>query len=134
MGERTLVFIKPDGIQRSLVGTVISRFEARTLRLVAAQMMNLSDDLIDRHYAEHVSKPFYPSLKDYMKSGPVLVMVWEGENVVSVVRKMVGATNPATAEPGTIRGDFALTTSSNIVHASDSPESAMREIANFFPQ
>jgi nucleoside-diphosphate kinase len=132
MGERTLIFIKPDGLSRGLVGAIIARFENRTLQLVAAQMMTLSEAMIDRHYAEHVQKPFYPSLKEYLLSGPVLGMVWEGENVISVVRKMVGATNPVNAEPGTIRGDFALTTSYNIIHASDSADSAKREIANFF--
>ena len=130
--EKTLVFIKPDGVQRGFVGNVLSRFETRGLKIEALKMMTISSELADQHYREHVDKPFYPDLKKYVTSSPVVAMILEGPNVVSVVRKMVGATNAGEADPGTIRGDFALTTSENIVHASDSVESANREIDLFF--
>ena len=130
--DQTLVFIKPDGVERGLVGEVIQRFERRQIKLKKCELMTLTSDLADRHYQEHLDKPFYPSLKEYVTSGPVLVMVLEAENVVPIVRKMVGVTNSAEAEPGTIRGDFALNTANNIIHASDSSESAAREISNFF--
>jgi len=130
--DRTLVFIKPDGVQRGLVGTVLQRFEQRGIRLVEMKHLSLTEDLIEKHYVEHLEKPFFPDLKRYMLSGPIVVMILEAEGVVSIVRKMVGATNSAEAEPGTIRGDYALNTSNNIIHASDSAESAEREISNFF--
>lgn len=130
--EQTLVFIKPDGVSRGLVGKVIARFEDRGIQIKKLVMMTLTDAQIDTHYQEHVSKSFYPDLKTYIKSGPVVVMVLEAPGVVGILRKMTGATNSALAEPGTIRGDFALTTSHNIIHASDSVENAQREINNFF--
>ena len=132
MMEQSLVFVKPDGVSRGLVGEVIRRFEARGLRLLQLTMMTLTDGLADAHYAEHLGKAFYPDLKMYVMSGPIVVMVLEGVNAVGAIRKMLGATNSSQAEAGTIRGDFALTTSHNIVHASDSVESAAREIRNFF--
>lgn len=130
--EKSLVFVKPDGVQRGLVGEIIRRFEARGLSIVNLVKMNLTSELVDAHYVEHVSKSFYPDLKTYIMSGPVVVMVLEGENAIAAIRKTVGATNSSQAEAGTIRGDFALTTAHNLVHASDSVESAAREIANFF--
>lgn len=132
MVEQSLVFIKPDGVKRGLVGRILSRFEDRGLVLKHLKLMTIPGELSDRHYAEHVHKGFYPELKEYVTSGPVVVMVLEGENAVSAIRKTVGATNAAEAEPGSVRGDFALTTAYNIIHASDSVESAKREIANFF--
>ena len=132
MLEQSLVFVKPDGVERGLVGEVIRRFEARGLKILKLQMLSLTSELADAHYAEHVSKGFYPELKAYVMSGPIVVMVLEGPNAVSAIRKMLGATNSSQAEAGTIRGDFALTTAHNIVHASDSLESAAREIKNFF--
>lgn len=131
--ERTLVFVKPDGVERGVVGEILTRFEARGIKLKALKMLSLSAALADAHYAEHVEKGFYPDLKDYVMSGPIVVMVLEAENVVAVVRKMVGVTNAAEADPGTIRGDLALSMSHNIIHASDSVESAARETKNFFP-
>ena len=132
MVEKTLVFIKPDGVQRKLVGRLISRFEDKGFEIKQLKLETLSSELVEKHYVEHVEKPFFPNLKTYIMSGPIVIMVLEGESVIQHVRKMVGATNPLEAEQGTIRGDFALTTSYNIVHASDSPESAEREISNFF--
>ncbi|RAP31272.1 nucleoside-diphosphate kinase [Candidatus Marinamargulisbacteria bacterium SCGC AG-343-D04] len=130
--EQSLVFIKPDGVERGLVGEVLSRFEKRMIQVKRAELRQLTPEEVDSHYEEHVSKPFYPSLKEYILSGPVFLMVLEAENVISIIRTMVGVTNSAEAAPGTIRGDFALTMQNNIVHASDSPESAQREISNFF--
>lgn len=130
--ENTLVFIKPDGVERGLVGEVLQRFEKRQIKIKALKLLSLTEALIEAHYVEHITKPFFPSLKEYMLSGPIVVMILEAENVVSIVRKMVGVTNSAEAAPGTIRGDFALNTANNIIHASDSVESAQREIKNFF--
>ena len=130
--ERSLVFIKPDGVNRGLIGTILNRFEQRQIKIKRCELKQLQAEHVDAHYIEHVNKPFYPNLKEYILSGPVLLLVLEAENVISIVRKMVGATNAAEADPGTIRGDYALNTSENIVHASDSPESAEREIKNFF--
>ena len=134
MKERTLVILKPDAVQRCLVGDIISRFERRGLKIVAMKMMLINQDLAKKHYAEHVNKPFYPKLESYITSGPVVVMVLEGKKAVSVVRKMMGETNPLDANPGTIRGDYALEIGRNIVHGSDSLESTEREIALFFSQ
>ena len=131
--ERSLVFIKPDGVRRQLVGQVIQRFEAKGLNLLALEMLNMSNELSDKHYAEHVERDFYPRLREFITSGPIVVMVIEGDRAISVIRKMVGATDSAEAEPGTIRGDYSLDKGENIIHASDSAESASREIANFFP-
>ena len=130
--EQTLVFIKPDGVERGLVGEVLSRFEKRLIKILKLELKTLTEDQVDTHYAEHINKPFYPDLKSYILSGPIALMVLESENVISIIRKMVGVTNSAEAAPGTIRGDYALTTSHNIIHASDSTDSAKREIGNFF--
>ena len=130
--EQSLIFIKPDGVERGLIGEVLKRFEQRQIKVKQLELKKLSPEQVDAHYIEHINKGFYPNLKEYILSGPVVLMVLEAENVISIVRKMVGATNSAEAEPGTIRGDFALNTSNNIIHASDSPESAQREISNFF--
>ena len=130
--ERTLILVKPDGVQRSLIGEIITRFERRGLRLVAMKLMQMSEALAARHYAEHEGKGFYPSLIEYITSGPVVAMVWEGPNVIAVARTMMGATRPHEAAPGTIRGDYAQETGRNIVHGSDGEESAAREIGLFF--
>jgi nucleoside-diphosphate kinase len=130
--EQTFIFIKPDGVSRRLVGQVLARFEARGLVISELKKMQVSSALPDKHYAEHVDKPFYPGLKQYVTSGPVVAAIIEGENAVSVVRAMCGATDPCQAVPGTIRGDFALSLDANIIHSSDSVESAKREIQNFF--
>lgn len=124
--------IKPDGVQRGLVGDIVSRFERRGLKIAALKMLVVSDKLAKEHYAEHAAKPFFPSLVGFIESGPVVAMVIEGKNAVPIVRSMVGATNPANSTPGTIRGDFALETGRNVIHASDSPESAKREISLYF--
>ena len=131
MIEKSLVFIKPDGVKRQLIGQIIARFEQKGLTIESLEMMTLTDQQIDAHYEEHVSKPFYPNLKAYIKSGPVVVMICSGENAISAIRQMVGATDCAAAEAGSIRGQFGLTKSENLIHASDSPESAAREIKNF---
>ncbi len=130
--ERTFVMIKPDGVQRRLIGEIISRLEKKGLKIVAMKMLNISKDLAERHYAEHKEKPFFQSLVDYITSGPVVAMVVEGKNAVKVVRTLVGATNPQEALPGTIRGDFGMDIGRNVIHASDSLESAEREISLFF--
>ena len=109
--EKSLVFIKPDGVERGLIGTVLQRFEQRGIKVSKLQLKTLTPEQVDAHYVEHVEKPFYPNLKEYILSGPIALMVLEAENVISIVRKMVGATNSAEAAPGTIRGDFALTLS-----------------------
>lgn len=130
--ERTLVLLKPDSIQRGLAGEVISRLERRGLKFVAMKLMKVSEDLAHRHYGEHVGKPFFDGLVKFITSSPIVAMVVEGENAVEVVRNAIGATNPTQAGPGTIRGDLALTIGMNLVHGSDSPESARREIDIFF--
>ncbi|MCQ5375637.1 MAG: nucleoside-diphosphate kinase [Methanomassiliicoccales archaeon] len=132
MIERTFVMLKPDAIQRGLIGAIISRLEARGFKPVAMKLMRIPRELAERHYAEHKGKSFFPGLIDYITSGPVLCMVWEGENIITVLRTMMGKTNPQDAAPGTIRGDFAQQTGRNLIHGSDSPESAKREIALFF--
>ena len=132
MIERTFVMVKPDGVMRGLVGEIISRFEGRGFKVSAMKMMRIPRELAERHYEEHVDKPFFESLVSYITSGPVVCMVLEGENAVSTVRTMMGKTNPQDAMPGTIRADMAQVTGRNIVHGSDSPESARREIALFF--
>ncbi len=130
--ERTYVMVKPDGVQRGLVGEVIRRIEGRGLKIVAMRMNTISSDVAKKHYAEHAQKPFFNSLIGFITSGPSVSMVVEGKNSVSVMRAINGATNPVNAATGTIRGDFALDTGRNIVHASDSVESAKREIAIHF--
>ena len=130
--ERTLVLLKPDSIQRGLAGEVISRLERRGLKFVAMKMMKVSEELAHRHYGEHVGKPFFDGLVKFITSSPIVAMVVEGENAVEAVRNTMGATNPTQAGPGTIRGDLGLTIGMNLVHGSDSPESAKREIDIFF--
>jgi nucleoside-diphosphate kinase len=130
--DRTFVMIKPDGVQRGLVGAIIARLEARGLKLVAARFEVLTEKRFTEQYREHLEKPFFLSLKQFIMGGPVFLMVWEGRDVVPLVRKMVGATNPQEAAPGTIRGDFGIDTGRNVIHASDSAESAKREIAIHF--
>ena len=130
--ERTLVLIKPDGVYKSLSGEIIARFERRGLRLVALKMLRMSRELAAIHYAEHQGKPFFESLVNFITSGPIVAMVVEGENAIRAVRTMMGVTNPLEAAPGTIRGDYALTMAHNVIHGSDGPESAAREIDVFF--
>ena len=132
MPERTFVLLKPDAIQRNLAGEIIGRFERRGLKLVGMKFIRVSRGLAEAYYEEHKGKPFFQPLISYVTSAPVVAMVWEGDNAISVVRKMMGKTNSAEAEPGTIRGDLALTIGRNVIHGSDSPESAKREISLFF--
>ena len=134
MKERTLLFIKPDGVRRGLVGEVISRLERRGLRLVGLKMLRMNRDLAHRHYEEHVNKPFYPGLEEFILSGPIVAMVVEGDDVVEMTRTMMGKTKHTEAAPGTIRGDLAFSTTQNIIHGSDSPTRAQVEIANFFKE
>lgn len=124
--------VKPDGVQRGLIGEILSRFERRGIKICALKMIKIPKELAERHYEEHKGKSFYAPLIEYITSGPVVCMVLEGDNAVSVVRSMMGRTNPQDADPGTIRGDLAIQTGRNIVHGSDSPESAKREIELFF--
>lgn len=130
--ERTFLMVKPDGVQRSIIGDVVSRFENKGFQLVGAKLMQITKELAEQHYGEHKERPFFGELVDFITSGPVFAMVWEGENVISTSRLLVGATNPSEAAPGTIRGDFAVTVGKNIIHGSDSSESAVREIGLFF--
>jgi nucleoside-diphosphate kinase len=130
--DRTFVMVKPDGVARGLIGEVVGRLETKGLRLVAARLEKLPEKRVMDQYREHLEKPFFPSLRHYITSGPVFLMVWEGRSAVPVVRSLVGATNPAEAAPGTIRGDFALDIGRNVIHASDSSESAKREISIHF--
>ena len=132
--EKTFAMIKPDAVQRGLVGTIISRYEAKGLRIAAMKIMQVTDELVRQHYAEHVNKPFFPGLLSYITSGPVVALVLEGKNAVAEVRKLNGATNPLEAACGTIRGDFAQEVGRNVVHGSDSVESAAREIAIYFDE
>ncbi|HEY8530415.1 MAG TPA: nucleoside-diphosphate kinase [Paenibacillaceae bacterium] len=132
--ERTFVMVKPDGVRRGLVGEIIGRFERKGLRLVAAKFLRMSRELAERHYEEHRGRPYYEPLIEFVTSGPVMAMVWEGEQAVAAGRQLIGKTNPLEAAPGSIRGDFALNTRQNLVHASDSAESARREAANFFAE
>jgi nucleoside-diphosphate kinase len=131
--ERTLILVKPDGVARGLVGEVLSRLEAKGLRLVAAELRTLSRDVAEQHYAEHREKPFFGSLVEFITGGPLLAVVAEGPRAIEAFRALAGATDPVKAAPGTIRGDFALEVQNNIVHGSDSPESAEREVKLFFP-
>lgn len=132
--ERTLVLVKPDGVERRLVGEIIGRLERRGLRLVAAELRTLESETAERHYAEHLGKPFYDALVAFITRGPVMAMVIEGPNDTwQIVRTMMGPTNPAVAPAGTIRGDLGVEISQNLIHGSDSAESAHREIAIFFP-
>jgi len=132
--ERTLVLLKPDAVARGLCGEIVSRFEKKGLRLAAMKLMKVDEDLAKRHYAMHEGKPFFQSLIEYITALPIVAMVLEGPNAIATVRTIMGATDPAKAAPGTIRGDFGLGISNNLVHGSDSEESAKREIALFFKE
>jgi nucleoside-diphosphate kinase len=131
--DRTLILVKPDAFERGLTGEIIARFERKGLRIVALQHMTMSDDLARRHYAEHEGKPFFGELVEFITSGPLVAMVLEGDEAVTAARQVIGATNPLEAAPGSIRGEFAIAVGQNMVHGSDSPESAKREAELFFP-
>ena len=130
--ERTLVLVKPDGVQRGLIGEVISRLERRGLKLVGMKLMQIDDALARQHYGEHVDRPFFGGLVEFITSSPVVAMAWEADNAVEAVRNTMGQTNPTTSPLGTIRGDLGLDIGRNLVHGSDSPESAARELSLFF--
>ncbi|MBB5323407.1 nucleoside-diphosphate kinase [Anoxybacillus tepidamans] len=130
--ERTFLMVKPDGVQRNLIGEIVARFEKKGFQLIGAKLMQVSRELAEQHYAEHKERPFFSELVDFITSGPVFAMVWEGENVIATARQMMGKTNPQEAAPGTIRGDFGVTVGKNVIHGSDSPASAEREINLFF--
>ncbi|WEG11373.1 nucleoside-diphosphate kinase [Pullulanibacillus sp. KACC 23026] len=130
--ERTFLMVKPDGVQRNLIGEVVTRFEKKGYKLAGAKLMVITRELAEQHYGEHKERPFFGELVNFITSGPVFAMVWEGDGVIATARKMMGATNPQEAAPGTIRGDYAVQMSQNIIHGSDSPESAAREINLFF--
>ncbi|MGY0691775.1 nucleoside-diphosphate kinase [Virgibacillus sp. FSP13] len=132
--EKTFLMVKPDGVQRNLIGDIVSRFERKGFQLSGAKLMTISKDLAENHYGEHKERPFFGELVDFITSGPVFAMVWEGENVIATAREMMGKTNPQEAAPGTIRGDFGVTVGKNVIHGSDSPESAEREIGLFFDE
>ena len=131
--ERTLILVKPDAFARGLTGEIIARFERKGLRIVALQHMTMSEELASRHYAEHEGKPFFGELVEFITSGPIVAMVLEGDSAITAARQVIGATNPLEASPGSIRGDYALEVGQNMVHGSDSPESAEREAKLFFP-
>jgi nucleoside-diphosphate kinase len=131
--QRTLILIKPDAFARNLSGEIIARFERKGLRLVAMKLMTMSRDLAARHYAEHEGKGFYEELVTFITSGPLVAMVLEGEDAIVAARQVIGATNPLEATTGSIRGDYAISVGQNMVHGSDAPESAAREVALFFP-
>lgn len=131
--QRTFVLVKPDAVRRGLVGAILGRYEAKGLTLVALEQRTIDADWADRHYAEHVEQPWYPPLRDYITAGPLLALVLEGPAAIDVVRSLNGATNGVVAIPGTIRGDYSLSNRENLVHASDSPVSAAREIGLWFP-
>ncbi|MFT8391583.1 MAG: nucleoside-diphosphate kinase [Sporolactobacillus sp.] len=132
MTEQTFLMVKPDGVQRGLIGEIISRFELKGFKLVAGKFMKISDTLVAQHYAEHIGKPFYGDLVGFMTSGPVFAMIWEGEDVIQIALDMMGPTDPRKAAAGTIGGDVATRMNRNVIHGSDSPESASREIGLFF--
>jgi len=131
--DRTLILVKPDAFARGLTGEIIARFERKGLRLVALKLMTMDRELAERHYAEHQGKPFFGELVDFITSGPLVALTLEGHEAVVAARQVIGATNPLDAAPGSIRGDFALEVGNNMVHGSDAPESAEREVALFFP-
>jgi nucleoside-diphosphate kinase len=131
--ERSLILVKPDAFARGLTGEIIARFERKGLRIIALQHMTMSTDMAHRHYAEHEGKGFFGELVEFITSGPLVAMVLEGESAVTAARQVIGATNPLDAAPGSIRGDFAIAVGQNMVHGSDSPESAQREAGLFFP-
>ncbi|NLJ56667.1 MAG: nucleoside-diphosphate kinase [Firmicutes bacterium] len=130
--QKTFVMLKPDAVQRNLIGEIICRFEKKGLKAVAIKMLEISRDMAEKHYGEHRGKPFFAELVNFITSGPVVAMIWEGKGAIQVARQMMGSTDPQEALPGTIRGDYGLFTGNNIVHGSDSPESAAREISLFF--
>lgn len=132
--ERTYLMVKPDGVQRNLVGEIIARFEKKGFKLVGLKMLRISRELAEKHYGEHVGKPFFVPLVEYIISSPVVAMVIEGKDAVSAAREMMGATNPLKAAPGTIRGSYGIDIGRNVIHGSDSPASAQREIALFFKE
>lgn len=132
--ERTFIAIKPDGVQRGYIGEIIQRFERKGFKLNGLKLMNVTREMAETHYGEHASKPFFQGLVNFITSGPIVAMVWEGANVVESARKMMGATNPKDAAPGTIRGDYAVDLGRNVIHGSDSVESAEREIRIFFQE
>lgn len=132
--EKTFLMVKPDGVQRNVIGEIVSRFEKKGYHLAGAKLMQIPTELAEQHYGEHKERPFFGELVEFITSGPVFAMVWEGENVILTARHMMGATNPKDAAPGTIRGDFAVTVGKNIIHGSDSAESAEREIGLFFKE
>lgn len=132
--EQTLVLVKPDGVKKKLCGEILAHYERKGLDIKALKLMQVPEELAAQHYAEHKDKPFFRELIDFITSGPVLAMVLSGENAVAAVRKLNGATNPLEAAPGTIRGDYGLLINENVVHASDAPETAQREIALWFPE
>ena len=134
MRERTLVLIKPDAVRRHLIGEIIRRIEAKGLDILATKMLRFDEELTRRHYGQYAALPFYPALSEFIQSGPSVALVVEGNDAIALVRLMMGATRPADAAPGTIRGDFANDTTANIIHGSDSPETAQREIACFFTE
>ena len=133
MSDRTFVIIKPDAVRRGLVGAVLSRYEAKGLRIVTLEQRRIDADLADRHYAEHVEQPWYPPLREFITSGPLVALVLEGDAAIDAVRGLNGATDGRRATPGSIRGDYSLSNRENLVHASDSPESSAREIGLWFP-
>lgn len=132
--ERTFLMVKPDGVQRNVIGEIVARFEKKGYHLAGAKLMQIPTELAEEHYGEHKERPFFGELVEFITSGPVFAMVWEGENVILTARQMMGATNPKDAAPGTIRGDFAVTVGKNMIHGSDSAESAEREIGLFFKE
>ena len=132
--EKTFLMVKPDGVQRNLIGEIVQRFEKKGFKLAGAKLMQVSNELAEQHYGEHKEKPFFGELVEFITSGPVFAMVWEGENVIATARNMVGKTNPSEAAPSTIRGDYGITVGKNIIHGSDSPESAEREVNLFFDE
>ncbi len=134
MMEKSFVMVKPDAVERRLMGKILTKFEEKGLQIIATKMILITEDLAKEHYAEHSEKPFFKSLVEYITSAPVLAMVIQGDECISVIRKIVGSTNPKEAEIGTIRGDYAMDTGRNIIHASDAPDSAKREINLFFKE
>lgn len=132
--EKTFLMIKPDGIQRQLIGQIVSRFEQKGYQLIGAKLLSVSKTLAEKHYEEHKGRPYFDNLIAFITSSPVFAMVWQGENVISTARKMMGTTNPSEASPGTIRGDYGVVTHRNLIHGSDSPENATREISLFFKE
>ena len=132
--EKTLVLLKPDAVQRGLCGEIVSRLERTGLKIVGMKLMRVSDELANRHYGEHIGKPFFDGLVGFITSGPIVAMAFEGNNAVAIVRKTMGVTNPVDSPPGSVRGDFGVDIGRNLVHGSDSPESAARELSLFFTE